>query len=278
VTSVLAMLAAPAVAEDKADEVVAAAPGRIEGASPIVLLGIAGTGVIKELPVAEGDHVKGGQVLLRLDCAPLEQELKVTAAKVSLAEARLVEAEKKHKRSVALQGTVSFSRIDETERDFRIAQAQLAQAREEVNWTKARLDDCSIKAPTDGVVLSTLAMPGQFVSATVPTPLLRFVDDRKLRVRAEVDERDLGKLCPRQVATITADGFPGVSLAATVYRINPGMGRRTVLSGDPAEKSDRDVREVMLSVDQGAQELPIGLRVVALFRQCLPTMVSHVGR
>jgi len=270
-------LGTPAIAQDNVAVVVSAAPGRIEGAGPIVSLGAAGTGVIRELLVTEGDHVKAGQLLLRLNCDPLDQESRVAAAKLKLAEAQFIEAEKTFQRSTALQGTITRARIDETERDYRVTQAQVEQAREEANWVAARLNDCSIKAPTNGVVLSTLAMPGQFVSASAPTPLIKFVDDGTLRVRAEVDERDLNKICPRQAATVTADGFPGVSFPAHVLRINPGMGRRTVLSGDPAEKSDRDVREVILGLDRHSDQWPIDLRVVVLFQSCSKSVAGNTS-
>jgi hypothetical protein len=43
------------------------------------------------------------------------------------------------------------------------------------------------------------------------------------------------------------------------------MGRKSVLSGDPAEKADRDILEVIIELDQSANELPVGLRVTAQF-------------
>jgi hypothetical protein len=43
------------------------------------------------------------------------------------------------------------------------------------------------------------------------------------------------------------------------------MGRKSVLSGDPAEKADRDVLEVIIELDQSAKELPVGLRVTVQY-------------
>jgi len=43
------------------------------------------------------------------------------------------------------------------------------------------------------------------------------------------------------------------------------MGRKTVISNDPAEKADRDILEVLIAPDQAAQRLPLGLRVVTEF-------------
>jgi hypothetical protein len=67
---------------------------------------------------------------------------------------------------------------------------------------------------------------------------------------------------------ITADGFKGVTLSAKVTQINTGLGRRAILSGNPAEKADRDVRESLLTLESNAIRWPIGLRVLVFFMRC----------
>lgn len=309
-------------AEINVNEFTAAAPARLEGATDIMPLGSAATGVVRELLVREGDRVEAGQLLLRLDCKPIEHELKarlgeqataeaildrlkhgargedieIAKALVRLAEARSDEAEQTRERYASLAGGLAANRAQQlqADRDAKIAVAQLDEARQrlalllngtrseeiaeaEARWeatagmlqqTQARLDQCSVRAPSSGIVLSTHVTPGQFISSAVPTTLIRLLDDQFTHARAEVDERDLAKICDRQQAHIVSDGFPGQSLEARVVSINPGMGRRTILSGDPAEKSDRDVREVLLKVEGAKASWPFGLRVVVLFRPC----------
>jgi HlyD family secretion protein len=221
--------------------------------------------------------------------------LAIAISVLRVAEARADEADKAFQRVSSLQeGVVTKARLQEAERDSKMAAAQVLEARQRLRMlqagargediieaeakkavaaagldtARARLDQCTVRSPLAGTVLSTAVTPGQYISATMASPLLKMVDDSILRVRAEVDEHDLQKICVGQRAILTADGFRGVSLSAKVTQINPGMGRRTVLSGDPAEKSDRDVRETLLTLDPSETRWPIGLRVVAFFLKC----------
>ena len=71
-----------------------------------------------------------------------------------------------------------------------MAAAQLEEAR-------AQLDQCSVHAPVDGVVVDVLANPGEFMSLAVPAPLLQLAPDAKVQVRAEIDPRNLQRTLPR---------------------------------------------------------------------------------
>jgi multidrug resistance efflux pump len=301
---------------------VAAAPGRVEGHSDVMPLGLAGVGVVEELLVSEGERVEKNRVLLRLNCRPLVHEIAgqqahlaaaesilarlingprpaeiaTAEANVLIARARAEEARLAHERLARLTeghsvtvaemaraardksataGAANVAReqlalLREGTRQEEIAEAKarVAAARELIAQTRARLDQCSIRAPSSGIVLITNVTVGQFISSNVPMALITMVDDSSLKVRAEIDERDLSFLCMGQRAAITADGQPGRVVAGTISALMPRMGRRRVLSGDPAEKSDRDVREVLISMRTPFPDWPIGLRVVARLEKC----------
>ena len=128
-------------------------------------------------------------------------EISVGEAAVRYSQARADEAEKALERPEAMQEgvTVTIARVLEVRRDARIAVAQLEEARaklsllragsreEEIRHAealrnaaiadldtgRARLDQCTIRAPVDGVVLDVLTNPGQFLSFAVPQPLHR---------------------------------------------------------------------------------------------------------
>ena len=106
---------------------------------------------------------------------------------------------------------------------------------------------------------------GEAYSTLLPRPLFDFADDSVRRVRAEVDEWDIGKVKLGQRAIVTADGFPGQRFDGRVVELAHVMGRKSVLTGDPAEKADRDVLEVVVELDPSARELPVGLRITAQF-------------
>ncbi len=242
-------------------------------------IGVAATGIVSEILVHEGSRVQAGQLLVKLDCAPQEadvrtrqahlaaaqatydrfrngsrpDEIAVGEAVVSYSQARAEEAEKALQRTLELQEgvTVTTARVLEVKRDARIAAAQLAEARAQLNLLRAgsreedirqakalrdaaaadldasrdRLNQCSVNAPVDGVVLDVLINQGQFLSLAVPQPLLHIVRDGPSRVRAEVALRDLPHVCPQQRASIAAEAFPNAAIKAQVASISPAVSR-----------------------------------------------------
>jgi hypothetical protein len=64
---------------------------------------------------------------------------------------------------------------------------------------------------------------------------------------------------------MSADGFPDRRFHGQVVELAHVMGRRSVLSGDSAEKADRCILEGIIELDQSADELPIGLRVMVQY-------------
>lgn len=251
------------------------------------------TNLQKELDAKTSDLAAAEAALARVLNGPRAEEIAIGVANVSLAEARAEEASTSLGRSEG--STITEAQIDQAKRDARIAAAQLEEVRAKLAWLRAgsrqedvaearskrdaakalaeeagaRLGYCSVRAPVAGVIVSTNVTPGQYVSAAVPVTLIRLADDRRLRVRAEVDERDIGRICLKQRAVVAADAFPGTQLEATTERIGDEMSRRTMFRpDDPARKDDRDVREVTLSLNESSLNWPAGLRVSVRFSAC----------
>jgi HlyD family secretion protein len=142
--------------------------------------------------------------------------------------------------------------------DIRAADGLVAKAAE-------TLEKCKIKAPMPGTILRCNMKAGEAVSTVLPKPIITMADTSKLRVRAEVDERDIGRVFSGQVAKIRADALAG-TIGGRVTRIEGLMGRKKIRTGDPAEKSDRDVLEVLIDMDAAPRPtLAIGLRVTVQF-------------
>jgi len=224
---------------------------------------------------------------------PRREELEIAEADLALAEARLTEAEVRKSRSSTLlvRNAVSQATRDVDERDVLMAKAQVASsrlklqllkagtreeelaegeakmvaARHTVDATAAELAKCEVKSPIDGIVLRKEVSVGELVSLFYPKPLLTLSEIDKFRVRAEVDEHDIGKIKLGQSAVVVANGMGEQRLPGHVTRIAPVMGRRKILTSDPADKSDRDVMEVIVDLDQKPENLPIGLRVSVIF-------------
>jgi HlyD family secretion protein len=296
------------------------AQGRIEAAGGTMTIGSAASGTIKDVLVRAGARVKAGQVLVELNCQPLNaeveargaqldaaqalldrahngpraDEIKVAEAAVGYSRARAEEAQKTYERTQLLHEgvTVTTARILETLRDARIAAAQLAEARAKLDLlragtreedvrqaqatrksaaadlenARARLAQCSVRAPVDGVIVDVAANPGEFLSLAVPTTLVRMIADHALTVRAEVELRDVSNVCLDQEATVTAE-ISNVSTPARVTAIVPALHARS-FAAPAAQSKSSDVLSVILSVDPGTRSLPIGWPVAVHFSAC----------
>jgi HlyD family secretion protein len=143
-----------------------------------------------------------------------------------------------------------------------IAEARFTRAAAEamVAEVAARLDRCSVRAPLAGIVLGTKVTPGQFISAAAPQTLLELIDGDQRGVRADVDERDIARICLQQGAVVTAENFPAAPLDAVTQAIGEMA----------AAGREHGVRQVTLAPTHGSLNWPVGLRVSVKFGACPP--------
>jgi HlyD family secretion protein len=240
---------------------------------------------------AEADAARHSRA--RLVRGTREEEKRVATRKTAAARATYQEAKARLGRQRALykDGEIARSVYDQSVRDLGVAQAEyqaalrteqllaappvredksradaeVVAAEARVQAVHERIRKCSILAPIDGTVLRVYARPGESFSTVMPRPLFSLADASGRRIKAEVDERDFVKLVVGQNVIIQADGLSGTKLTGSVSRVSAIMGRKTVYSGDPADKSDRDVLEATIDLKENAQSLPIGLRVTVQF-------------
>lgn len=94
-------------------------------------------------------------------------------------------------------------------------------------------------------------------------PTLAFRNLTRDRVRAEIDERDVGAVAPGQRASVTAEAFQERRYAARVAFVGLRFGRKQLASDDPAERTDTRVLEALLDLEADAP-LIAGQRVDVL--------------
>ena len=245
----------------------------------------------RELEARESDLAASEAVFARVSHGSRPEEIAIGVANVNLAEARLQEAEKQLQRAQTLREGITVTRvqIDQAERDARIAAAMLdevraklvllkvgsreediAEARSRRDAAKGRLEEaatrlgyCTVDAPISGVILSTRVSTGQLVSSMAPATLISMVDDSKRRVRAYVGEREVSDVCPGERAHVAADGVPETQFEGIVENVSPTIGE-SPYAGNAAQQ----FRQVMLSLPEKQQQLPIGLKVSVQFSTC----------
>jgi multidrug resistance efflux pump len=145
------------------------------------------------------------------------------------------------------------------------ADAEVNAAEGRVRTVQERIGKCSILAPIDGTILRVYARRGESFSTITPRPLFSLADTSSRHIKAEIDERDVDKVSIGQKVVIQADALDGKRLNGSVVRISAMMGRKSISTGDPSDKSDRDILEAVIGLEDNTRPLPIGLRVTVQF-------------
>jgi multidrug resistance efflux pump len=155
------------------------------------------------------------------------------------------------------------ARADDRER----ARAAVALAAAQVEEAAVLLEKTQVRAPVDGVVLRRHLRAGESLAVLpVPSPIVTLADVSALRVRADVDEADIGGLRVGAEAWVTADAYGTRRFAGRVVRVGEMVGRANVRTDRPAERIDHKVLETLIALEPSAR-LPIGLRVDAFIRR-----------
>src|SRR6267378_2852915 len=241
--------------------------------------------------IAEADSAR--QARARLLRGARDEEKKIASEKTAAARATFNEAKSRLDMQQALfqKQQVSRASYDQAIRDLGVADANLRAAlrNEElvsapplqedtaradadvlaaegrVQTAQERIAKCSIVAPIDGTVLRVYAKRGESFSTVTPRPLFSLADTSTRHIKAEVDERDVDKISVGQNVIIQADALEGKKLRGSVSRVSAMMGRKSISTGDPSDKSDRDILEAVIDFDDNSKPLPIGLRVTVQF-------------
>ena len=145
--------------------------------------------------------------------------------------------------------------------DVAIAHANLTIAEANLNQQRALLEKTQLRSPSNGVVLRRYLKTGETISIQPLIPVLQIGDTSRLRVRAEIDETEVGNLKMGQRGWVTAAAYPKERFRGKIVRIGERMGRKTVRSDDPTEKNDTNILDVLIELDDSTVRLPIGLRV-----------------
>ena len=138
------------------------------------------------------------------------------------------------------------------------AEAQVELARSRLEETRSLLAKTTIRAPIAGVVLRRHFRTGETVAAG--EPIVTLGDLTRLRVRMELDERDIARVHVGQEAWCTADAYGTRRFSGRVSRIGQMLGRKNIRTDDPAERVDTKVLEALIDLEAGTV-LPPGLRV-----------------
>lgn len=143
-------------------------------------------------------------------------------------------------------------------------ESALTIARTDLRLAYQALERTRIRAPSDGTVLRVFAKAGELAGPSAELPLLTFGDLSQIKVRAEVEERDLGKVRIGQRVVVRSDAFPDKDFIGQVTAIAPALGAPAIVTRGPRRPNDVDVLEVVATLENAA-ELVTGMRVDVFF-------------
>ena len=208
-------------------ELTVEASGTVEAISSIEIKSKA-SGQVLFLGAEIGDFVEKGIVLARIDQRTPTNTLAQANADLEVAKVRLTNAKNQFNRSKRLhdEGNISDKAFEDVQEASSSAQAQLVRAEVFLENARIALDDTSVRSPIAGTVISRLAEVGQVITSPTSavgggTLLMEMADLNKVRVRALIDEIDIGKISIGQEVTLKVSAYRDKRFTGVVSKIEP---------------------------------------------------------
>src|SRR6202521_1373878 len=205
------------------------------------------TAKMVELDIEEGDHVKAGQIIAKLDDTNIRAALNQASAQLDYAKASLTEtqvnltnAQRDYDRQKSLVQShyVSQAAVDNSQTAVDALRAQLATQRSNVDVVaramsvaQRNLDDTIVRAPFSGIVTVKAAQPGEMVSPIsagggfTRTGIGTIVDMDSLEIQVDVNENFINRVRPAQQASAKLNAYPDWQIAAHVIAVIPTADR-----------------------------------------------------
>jgi HlyD family secretion protein len=191
-----------------------------------------GTGTLVFLGVDEGDRVKKGQVIARLEDSDVAAALQRARENLRVAQADLNDAKQSQERMRTLlkQDLVAQAEYDVAEARYQRVIATIDAARFAVREAEVAVENTRIVAPFDGTVLKKNADVGEIVAplagaVSSRAAVVTIADMSSLEVDADVSEANITKVTPNQACEITLDAYPQQRYPGYVTKIVPTADR-----------------------------------------------------
>ena len=191
-----------------------------------------GTGTLVFLGVDEGDRVKKGQVIARLEDSDVAASLQRARENLRVAQADLNDAKRSLERVGILikQNLIAQAEFDVTEARYQRVVATIDAAKFGVREAEVAVENTRIVAPFDGTVLKKNADVGEIVAplagaASSKAAVVTIADMSSLEVDADVSEANITRVTPEQGCEITLDAYPQQRYPGYVTKIVPTADR-----------------------------------------------------
>jgi HlyD family secretion protein len=200
-----------------------------------IVIGTKILGQIVAEPIEEGQRVKVGDVLVRIDDRDYQAQLRQAYADRDLSEANIVlkRARAERLRELYRQGVQSKDSLDDAENQLSVAEAEYNKAIGAIDFAKFNVTQTVITSPINGVVLQkyrelgdTITAFGQSPGGGGATDIAQLADLSDLRCEVDINESDIAKVKMGTPATVILDAYPDDPFPATVVKIYPEADRQ----------------------------------------------------
>jgi len=189
------------------------------------------SGDVIQVGVREGEAVRAGQVLARIDTADLEAKLIERQGALESARAQMALAEKTRATNVKLLNDrfISQNAFDSSQSGYDVAKGNVKSAEAQVRLAENALKDALVVAPIAGIVHKRHVQPGEKVA--FDAPIVTVVDLADLELQALVPAIDIPGLAVGMPVELAVDGYGDRKFAGRIGRINPSTepGTRAIL-------------------------------------------------
>ncbi|MBW2040249.1 MAG: efflux RND transporter periplasmic adaptor subunit [Deltaproteobacteria bacterium] len=190
------------------------------------------SGLIEKIYVREGDDVKKGGVLARIEQDDYTTALQAAEAALAEATAHLEQAERDHKRFSELieKKVIAQQRYEEVRTAYELAQARHQSAQAALRNARIQLDNTLIKAPFSGFITARFKDEGERVRGGLPgieASLLEMEDISLVRATGFLPEIEISEVKTGLDAQVKVDALPGKTFGGKVTVVNPRIDPAT---------------------------------------------------
>jgi len=220
---------------DRQSSVLLTGSGYIVTRHKYIIIGTKVLGQIVEEPIEEGQHIKAGDVLARIDDRDYQAQLRQAIASRDVAKANLHLLQNKADRARYLIQTGAISKDDfETAITAAgVGQAELERDEAAVDYAKFNVNQCVISSPINGIVLKkyrelgdTINFGGQIEAGGGSTDIAQLADTDDMRAEVDINEADIAKVGIGSPAAVVLDSYPDKQFDAALVKVYPAADRQ----------------------------------------------------
>lgn len=231
-----------------------------------VIVGSDTAGTVVRLLVDEKSLVRQGELIAEIRADDLRAAIAQAQARVTESDAdiKLYETEARRADNLWVSQVGTKQAMDRARRDLEAASARRETAQADVRRLEALLGKTILRAPISGVITERHVQPGESVKEQAA--IVTIADLKRMRIEAEVDEFDAGRVALGAEVVVKAEGYDNQQWRGIVEEIPDAVVARRLKPEDPGRPSDTRVLMVKVAL-QEKTPLKLGQRVEVEIRK-----------